>query len=73
MNLDVIIGAVLVMLAFGLLLILLPIYMIDAVIQLAIVFMISPFLVASAIYPKTRKAFDKGVIATTSNGITAKS
>lgn len=61
MNLDVIIGAVLVMLAFGLLLILLPIYMIDAVIQLAIVFMISPFLVASAIYPKTRKAFDKGV------------
>ncbi len=61
MNLDVIIGAVLVMLAFGLLLILLPIYMIDAVIQLAIVFMISPFLVASAIYPKTRKSFDKGV------------
>ncbi|MBM3602556.1 MAG: type IV secretion system protein, partial [Alphaproteobacteria bacterium] len=60
-NMDVIIGAVLVILAFGLLLILLPIYMIDAVIQLAIVFMVSPFLVASAIYPKTRKAFDKGV------------
>ena len=35
--------------------------MIDAVIQLGIVMMISPFLVASAIYPKTRKAFEKGV------------
>jgi hypothetical protein len=61
MNLDVIIGSILVMLAFGLLLILLPIYMIDAVIQLGIVMMISPFLVASAIYPKTRRAFEKGV------------
>jgi hypothetical protein len=61
MNLDVVIGSILVMLAFGLLLILLPIYMIDAVIQLGIVMMISPFLVASAIYPKTRRAFEKGV------------
>jgi hypothetical protein len=61
MNLDVIIGSILVMLAFGLLLILLPIYMIDAVIQLGIVMMISPFLVASGIYPKTRRAFEKGV------------
>ena len=61
MNLDVVIGSILILLAFGLLLILLPIYMIDAVIQLGIVMMISPFLVASAIYPKTRKAFEKGV------------
>jgi hypothetical protein len=60
-NIDVIVGGLVIMFLFGLLLLLIPVYMIDSVFQMAVIMMISPFLVATAIYPKTRAATVKGI------------
>jgi hypothetical protein len=60
-NIDVIVGGLTIMFLFGLLMLLIPVYMIDSVFQMMVIMMISPFLVATAIYPKTRAATVKGI------------